>query len=265
MYQVLGGTYNSFRQQPGYCFLQGYDTVSRNSSGIFSPMFLDGRVWSGVGLSNFQFNDSVSSCGACIQIESIQMNPFNHELTQWEEDRMDLENQHRIVMVMDQCKDPICESGWLDFDVYSPDFPPNPIDIKWQFVPCPVADDESIGLLFCPSNACQRNFTEERTIEEVVRESDPYFWALYIQNSKYPIRSITIRWEDGETNLQDANGWMFNSPAPFDFFQPFQALLCTDNNTCLNVDINLQHQWEEPTTLGYRGGWIVDSQQQFKA
>lgn len=258
MYKVSGGTYNSFRKQPGFCFLQGYDTKSRSTTGMFSPAFLDGRIWSGVGLSNAQFNNSVKSCGSCIKVSKIKINEFDEELTSWS-DQNTLE-QKRIVVVADQCKDPICTSGWLDFDVYSENFPPNPTDITWEYVSCPVFPHESIGLLFCPSEACQRGFRENRTFGEVVGNSSPYFWSLYAQNLKDPLKSVNIETEQFSLDLEDTNGWMYRFSEPFDFFTPFRTTLCSEKE-CLDFMVNLSPY--SFTTEGYRGGFVFDTQKQF--
>lgn len=258
MFSVPGATFNSFRNQPGFCFLQGYDTVSRQTSGMRSPMFLDGRVWSQVGLSNTQFNDSVSSCGRCIRINKIHIREFDPELTSWSS--QPTTNQERIVMVGDQCKDPICTSGWLDFDVYSEDFPENPTDLEWSFVPCPVLPHEDISLLFCPSEACQRGFEEGRTFSDVVRQSSLYYWSLYAQNMKRPLVSVKIHFGDSTVSLEDTNGWMYRFDKAFDFFSPFRATLCSEEE-CIEAVLSIPP--DEKSTPGYRGGLLVGTGIQF--
>lgn len=259
MFAVEGGTYNSFRFQPGFCFLQGYDTISRETTGMYSPMFLDGRVWSGVGLSNEQFKNSVSSCGTCLEVEKIQIQEFDSSLTTWSDEST--QHPKRIVVVADQCKDPICVSGWLDFDVYSETFPPNPTDIQWKFVPCPVLPHEDIGLLFCPSEACQRGFPENRTFGQVVEESSLYFWSMYAQNMKYPIHSIRLQFDNFTVDLEDTNGWMYRFSEPFHFSKPFRMTLCYEQE-CLDFGLHLNVS--QSTTPGYRGGLLVPTGCQFE-
>jgi hypothetical protein len=258
MFSIYGATYNSFREQPGFCFLQGYDTLSRETTGMYSPMFLDGRVWSGVGLSNAQFNNSVKSCGACIQVKKITINEFDSSLTTWSEEPT--LQPERIVVVADQCKDPICESGWLDFDVYSDGFPDNPKELEWSFVPCPVLPHEDIGLLFCPSESCQRDFSENRTFGQVVEESSRYFWSLYAHNLKYPLTSVRIDTTNASVYLEDTNGWMYRFSEPFDFLQPFRTTLCSEQE-CIESTIHLKPG--DLTTPGFRGGKVVGTGVQF--
>lgn len=260
MFSVSGATFNSFREQPGFCFLQGYDTISRETSGMRSPMFLDGRVWSQVGLSNAQFNNSIRSCGTCLKIHQMNIREFDPELTTWSAETSQM--KERIVIVADQCKDAICSSGWLDFDVYSENFPENPTGIQWSFVPCPVLPHEDISLLFCPSKACQRGFQEEREFGAVVQESSSYFWTLYAQNLKYPLESVKIEFNDSTVSLEDTNGWMYRFDKAFDFFSPFRATLCAEKE-CLEVWINLSQKSKTKTTPGYRGGLLVGTGIQF--
>lgn len=258
MFTISGATYNSFREQPGFCFLQGYDTLSRETTGMHSPMFLDGRVWSGVGLSNAQFNNSVKSCGTCIRVNKIDIQEFDPQLTTWS-DHPTL-HQERIVVVADQCKDPICRSGWLDFDVYTETFPDNPKNLEWEFVPCPVLPHEDIGLLFCPSESCQRGFQENRTFGQVVEESSPYFWSLYAHNLKFPLTSVKIETPEFSVFLEDTNGWMYRFSQAFDFLSPFKTILCSLTE-CVETSIHLRP--DDPTTPGFRGGKVVGTGVQF--
>ena len=146
---MINGSYNSFMNQVGYCKLQGYDTVSRNTTGA-PPMFMDGRVKFGVGLSDVEFQGRTSSCGRCLNITKIErFFAFNEDLTQWDY-TMKMETPF-TAFVMDQCKDAVCVSKYLDFDIYNPRQPVaygNPWNIEWEFIPCPVEDD-GMELLMC--------------------------------------------------------------------------------------------------------------------
>jgi len=65
-------------------------------------------------------------------------------------------------MVFDQCKDEICESGFLDFDIYNKKQPVsfgNISGIKWRGVECPVQEDK-LEYLICSQNTS--NFTEKK-------------------------------------------------------------------------------------------------------
>jgi hypothetical protein len=54
---IQESSYNSFVGQIGFCRLQSFDTYSRSSSESV-PMFLDGRISFGVGLSNENMKQS---------------------------------------------------------------------------------------------------------------------------------------------------------------------------------------------------------------
>ena len=112
-----GGSYNSFLKQVGYCKQQSFETVSRSTS-FTSSVFHSGKVLFGVGLSHAQFHRSIVSCGRCIEVLSVdRFYQFNKELTAW--DYQQPNHGNFTVMVFDECTDPICESGFLDFDVYN--------------------------------------------------------------------------------------------------------------------------------------------------
>ena len=67
---MTNATYNSFRQQIGYCKMQSFGTVSRSTSGSV-PMFMDGRIRFGVGLSDFNMRASDAElCGMCLRVTS---------------------------------------------------------------------------------------------------------------------------------------------------------------------------------------------------
>lgn len=227
---LTSGSYNSFINQVGFCKLQGFRTTSRNTSNGPS-VFLDGRVLFGVGLSNVQFGDSMSSCGRCIQIHHVaNFGVFDFDLTSFQE--KNTANGSFQVMVFDQCKDPVCTSGFLDFDVYTPNQPVkngNPSSLIWEFVPCPVRPGENIKLLFCLSNTCFENSVSKR-IHELIHEADPYYWSLYIFNHRLPITKIYL--SDYDVYLEDNNGWVWNHGL-FNYTKPFTIVF--DNHLFFDV------------------------------
>jgi hypothetical protein len=143
------GSYNSMVNQIGFCRMQSFDTQSRSTS-TSVPMFMDGRISFGVGLSDINMKEvSYFRCGECLQV--LGMKPFyswNKELTKWTESTeraQTADSSSRflpfIVMVFDQCTDPICTRDYLDFDIYSalqPVSHGNPTNIEWISVPCPI-------------------------------------------------------------------------------------------------------------------------------
>jgi hypothetical protein len=154
---VNGGSYNSFIDQVGFCKQQSFDTKSRSTSSS-AGVFQSGRVLFGVGVSHYQFQRSIVSCGRCIEVLSVdRFYQFNDELTEWHYDKPNPGNFK--VMVFDECTDPICESGFLDFDVYNSKQPVaygNPTNLSWRFVPCPVRDNDKIEFLLCLGyDSCQ--------------------------------------------------------------------------------------------------------------
>lgn len=60
----------------------------------------------------------------CINVTAMENMPwFSDELTEWDLSREIV--TPFIAMVFDQCNDPICTSGYLDFDIYSYQQPVN--------------------------------------------------------------------------------------------------------------------------------------------
>ena len=248
-------SYNSLVHQVAFCKLQGFDTISRSTS-AGPRMFMDGRIRFGVGLSNVQFNNTVSSCGRCIEIHSIHnLARMNDELTAWYDDDDDWTTSI-IAQVFDQCKDPVCESGYLDFDIYSslqPVHNGNPFNASWSFIPCPTTSEDTLGILVCLSDACLVDAPRDRTAIEVVADSSPYFWSLFVRNHRWPIDAVRLA-DESQTALADENGWIYNGPA-FDFTRPFVVeILSAGVWRSITVDL-LRH---EPSP-DYRGGFLLEA------
>ena len=194
------GTYNSLVEQTAYCKLQGFDTNSRISSK--SPkMFQDGRIKFGVGLSHKQFGslqekswmDSVEgslTCGMCIEVLDIENMPeFNDELTNW--NYLQEIKTPFIAMVFDQCKDDICESGFLDFDIYNSKQPVsfgNIADIKWRAIECPVQEDK-LEYLICSQNTCNSSNQKKNNFINVFSRN---WFSLIIRNNRIPILEVYL-------------------------------------------------------------------------
>lgn len=239
------GSYNSFRRQVGFCKLQGFDTVSRSTSS--GPLEETNMI--GVGLNQIQFQHNISNCGRCLNITKIDNFPeWNHELTQWDASRPT--SLPFTAMVMDECYDPICGDGFLDFDIYHEKQPVmcgNPRNIEWHFIDCPFRKDD-IELLFCLSNTCHEDDPSDRSIADILIDADPFFWSVHVRRSPIPILSITI----AETNhpLEMKEGWFYNGDR-FDFLLPFSLIIASAEWSVVRT-IHLVH-----TIPSFRGGILV--------
>jgi len=66
--------------------------------------------------------EGAAACGMCIEVTKAENMPDIHdELTRWDYAK-DIKTPF-IAMIFDQCTDPICETGYLDFDVYDENQP----------------------------------------------------------------------------------------------------------------------------------------------
>lgn len=253
-----GATYNSMLQQVGFCKQQSFDTMSRSTSTAPS-VFTSGRVHVGVGLSDVQFQQSIVACGRCIQIIHIEkFYQLNDELTGWDY------NQNVdggfVSMVFDECTDPICTSGFLDFDVYNKNQPVahgNPINLMWQYVDCPVNEQDKIEFLFCLGyTSCQSHNEEGRSVKSLWQEAQQNDFMVYPRNFRQPIVAV---WVQGEP-LYDVQSWRWRSD------KNDQSLLrnTTWQLKWQSMDGSIQEwalDWKKhlplATTPGYRGGYIV--------
>lgn len=252
------GSYNSFLRQAGFCKAQSFDTVSKSTS-RGPNMFLAGRVASGVGLSHAQFQRSVTSCGRCIQIHSVdRFYHFNDELTHWYYDRP--HNGNFTVMVFDECTDAICTSGFLDFDIYHERQPVahgNPTDISWHFVPCPVSSDDRIGFMVCMGHrSCNRNDLEGRAVRELYADALHHNWfSLFPRNSRTAILSVRVQ----GMPLLDNQSWLWGSQHSADLLRGHLWLLewTNEDGTTQSWVLDWSVYLDMHTTPGYRGGVII--------
>jgi len=204
------GTYNSFINQIGYCKMQSFETTSRSTSDSV-PMFMDGRVKFGVGLSNENLERHEELlCGACIHVSNIsRFYQWNEELTEW---RYIDDHQGFLAMVFDRCPDPICGLDFLDFDIYNPKQPVahgNPRDIVWNFVPCPVKQEERIEYLICTSITCNQNDAKNQSLVQVLSH-EHYFFSITIRNTRIPIRGVFVYYQEMYHQLKKENSWVWD-------------------------------------------------------
>lgn len=242
---AFNGSYNSFVKQVGFCKLQGFDTISRTTSASI-PMFLDGRLSFGVGTRFL----STSYCGRCLRIYGIdRFSVFNFELDVFQE--VISRNESIIdAIIFDQCLDPICTQGYLDFDIYSITQPVrsgNPTGIIWDFIPCPVLPGEFIEILFCFSNTCHQKDETGRTIYQILQGANPYHWTAFIRNSREPIYHVYL--PESNIELKDNNGWVYDNVL-FNFTKPFDIVFNHVYRETIQVTTH------EPNDA-YRGGILV--------
>ncbi len=260
------GSYNSFVNQVGFCKQQGFDTVSRATS-QGPPMFLAQRVMIGVGLSNDMFADSMSSCGRCLEITSLEnFWAFDETLTHYSYKEPWPVNVSFIAMVMDQCKDPVCRDGYLDFDVYSHDQPTrfgNPQNIEWTFVDCPVGQ-EPLELLLCLGpRTCQEDDPETRTVQQVWQDAaQSSYFTMYIRNARVPVVAVDMVLADGaRVPLEDNQSWQWSYPETGSFLaqETWTFLFTTADKRAVEVAVDWYPFVVHPdqcTTPGYRGGLV---------
>lgn len=259
---VNGGSYNSLLHQVGYCKAQSFETISRNTSSSPS-IFQKGKVLFGVGLSHVQFQRSIVSCGQCIQVLTVdRFYHFNTELTAW-----NYQKPHKgnfTVMVFDECTDPICESGFLDFDIYHERQPVaygNPTDLTWQFVPCPVGIGDTIEFLFCMGyESCREQDLEGRSIQEMHDNAFHENWlTVYPRNFRVAITQVYIQGEP----LEDNQAWVWTS-MDYQKLKPLEWLVewTNQDGTTQSWTLDWSVHLTNKTTFGYRGGIVVHTQQQ---
>jgi hypothetical protein len=266
------GSYNSMVNQIGFCRMQSFDTQSRSSSGSV-PMFMDGRISFGVGLSDMNMKEvSYFRCGECLQV--LDMKPFyswNNELTEWTERTEWTENADSsslflpfIIMVFDQCTDPICVRDYLDFDIYSalqPVSHGNPTNIEWISVPCPILEEETIEYLFCLSTSCHVEDPEDTNMT-LRRRTAPslivYYWSLTIRNTRIPILSVIAQYQNDFFFLKRQNAWVWDF-GPFDLEEDIVLTMEDKEGEYIQDTIKMSDYLDKNTTNGYHGGILISS------
>lgn len=280
------GSYNSFRQQVGFCKLQGFDTVSRSTS--TGPLaFQSQHIFMGVGMNQIQFQHDISQCGRCLSVETIKPFPlWNAELTEWTWENSSSSSSSSsslfplIMMIMDECQDPICQSGYLDFDIYSTIQPVNygnPTFLQWSYIRCPTVWKD-IEFLFCLSSSCHETDPKTRTVGEVISMAEPYFWSLFLRNAPLPIYQIMIssslnshksntsheyalEYELENVVLEKKEGWFWNA-GKFQFQNLFYVTLILsekddDGLESIQCEIDFSSWWMTLASVDYRGGILL--------
>jgi hypothetical protein len=273
-YKSFNGSYNSLTHQVGYCKMQSFDTVSRSSSGSV-PMFVDGRVSFGVGISNENMRLSAGFlCGACLKVTKIEnFYEWNYQITEWYYDKPS--TKPFVVMVMDQCTDPVCTTNYLDFDVYNEKQPVrngNPFGVVWEYIPCPLLQGETMEYLLCFASSCHVQDPETTlTLGDILQNTFTVtYWSLTIRNFRVPISKVLVRSNDsnnGPVNDSDSNliplrlenSWVWDQGL-YDLEQGISILMVdVEGKTTVDYIEPLSLSTSTSTTPGYRGGISLKS------
>jgi len=252
-------TYNSFVQQIGYCKMQSYDTVSRSTSGSV-PMFLDGRVRFGVGLSsvNIDAPDASNLCGMCLNVTRIKNMPsFNEELTAWiDDDDHNHDEEWFIAMVFDRCGDEVCIRDFLDFDIYSLTQPVahgNPRGVEWHAIPCPVQSGERIEYIVCTSMTC--NAQDVVVMQEQQLTTPQYYWSITLRNLRVPVKTVSVHWKGSEYMLRRevaVASWVWDK-YPYILKEGINITFIDQENNTFHDHIFLK---KEDALASYHGGFL---------
>lgn len=264
---LVNATYNSFRDQVGFCKMQGYDTVSRETSRGPS-LFTSGAALFGVGLSGNQFDGRL--CGMCISITESEnlRQPTNHSLNAFTNGSV---TSPFIAMIFDECTDPICTqntTSFLDFDVYSPTPPVwagNPQNVKWKAVPCPVYNKDDgiivqhfLEYLICTPVTCNAHNPEHQGDGTLRSVWNPYYFSITIRNSRIPI--ATVQLNDEPLNYVKGSGWTFSGT--YKYNTPFVLELQGFDGTRLLDILDFRAVMALPQLPEYRGGVLYESAHQ---
>lgn len=263
---LANATYNSLRQQVGFCKMQGYDTISRSTS-VGPSLFTSGDVQFGIGLSDNQFDGRL--CGMCIEIlsgENIRT-PLNSSLDVFT--NTSITKFPIIAMVFDQCTDPICvkPKSFIDFDVYS-ETPPvwrgNPHDLKWRAIECPVSYGHHgnykhfIEYLICTPSTCNVNDNSFANASALRDIWNPNYFSLTIRNTRIPI--IGVQLNDESLDYVNAFGWTFSGEYIKD--REFVIELEAYDGTRLLDIFSFDQVMNLKPLPNYRGGALLQSNHQ---
>lgn len=255
--QQQEASYNSMTRQIGYCRMQSFDTVSRETSDSV-PMFLDGRISFGVGLPS-RDADSMEAftCGMCLNVTHVEnFYAWNNALTVWSESAVWRPTEWFLVMVFDECKDPVCQQPfYLDFDVYSETQPVargNPRGVQWKAVPCPLHPGETLEYLFCTASSCH---VDDNPVSTLAHE-EYYYWSVTIRNLRIPLVGVSVLYHGKWFPLKRENAWKWDD-GPFRLDRSFKIKLRNAEGVEKTEVVSLPVNGESMPS--YRGGWKVNS------
>lgn len=265
-YESFKGSYNSLTHQVGYCKMQSFDTLSRSSSGSV-PMFMDGRVSFGVGISNENMKHSAGFlCGVCLNVTKIEnFYEWNYQITEWYYDKP---SRHPfVVMVMDQCTDPVCTTNYLDFDIYNEKQPVqngNPFGVVWEFIPCPLLKGETMEYLLCFASSCHVQDSENIDPLDTTTTREVNYWSLTIRNFRIPISQVFVIVSNSNDPVKDQiplrleNSWVWDQGL-YDLEQGISIMMIDVEGKTTMDFIEPLLLFSTKTTPGYRGGILLKS------
>ena len=249
-------SYNSFREQVGFCRMQSFFTTSRSSSGSV-PMFLDGRISFGVGLSSLTMKDSgVMACGMCLNVTSAhRFLSWDAELTRWLEPQPP--DRWFLAMVFDECTDPVCGPGYLDFDIYSETQPVqhgNPYGVEWYPVPCPVLRHEYFEYILCTAQTCHQQDPPSPSMEHIA--TTVRYWSLTIRNTRVPLCAVWVLLDTGLWYpLRLENAWVWDTDT-FDLSKNMTVRMLDQENKTIEDTLLVKQGTISPA---YHGGVLLHS------
>jgi len=255
--QQQEASYNSMTRQIGYCRMQSFDTVSRETSDSV-PMFLDGRISFGVGLPSRDAESmDAFTCGMCLNVTHVEnFYAWNDALTEWSESVVWPAHQWFLVMVFDECKDLVCQQPfYLDFDVYSETQPVahgNPYGVQWMAVPCPLQPGETLEYLFCTATSCH---VDDNPVSKLTTE-EYYYWSVTIRNLRIPLVSVSVLYYGNWILLKRQNAWTWDQ-GPFRLDHSIKLKLRNIEGVEKTEVVSLLVNGESMPS--YRGGWKVTS------
>ena len=268
-------TYNPFMNQTGFCKLQGFNTISRQTSNSIQS-FIDGNITCGVGISSIIFDSnqkngiqpySAPLCNACLNV-TIQ-NPFmiNNDLNSTN-DKSQLFMSSFIAIVMDRCHDNIClkNVNMLDFDIYTTNVTTgNPKNIEWEFIECPIGNT-SIELLVCNPNTCNKQniglYNDSKLFIDTFSEPTDYnFVTILPRNVKYPIDTIKLNLHNSNKSsleyLTYITGLGFQLSKNISNVNNLELLITDIKNNTIVYFLNTSQLLKSHISLDYAGGVLL--------
>lgn len=273
------GSYNSLTHQVAYCKMQGYDTVSRQTSQGPS-VFTSGLVKIGVGLAHNQFGsrthpswmdlpEGAAACGMCLEVTKVSNMPeLSDDLTSWNYGKN--VSVPFLAMVFDQCTDPICDqTGFLDFDIYNelqPVTKGNPRVMEWRAVDCPVGDEHKLEYLMCTPGTC--NAEDPPDVPRWGALFNPDFFAVFVRNQRLPI--VKVEMEDPSTGAYrdmpfiSGLGWAWSGKTyEVAKAKDVKIRVTAADGQVVTETFSKQQFFESPGERAYRGGLLLQGTQQF--
>jgi hypothetical protein len=137
----------------------------------------------------------------------------------------------------------------------------NPTNIEWISVPCPILEGETIEYLFCLSTSCHVEDSEDTnmTLREMTAPSlTVYYWSLTIRNTRIPILSVFIHYQQQSFILKRQNAWVWDF-GPFGLEEDIMLTIKDSEGAYTQDTIKMSDYLDKNTTKGYHGGILISS------